>query len=287
MVSKKHWAPTASVEVGEVRQSETGAWVVSGRLAPNGICPECGTPSRQRHGWRHRRIEDFPAQGQAVWIELRVCRWRCLNSDCRRRTFSDREAAVATPYARRTSRQAQLLGHMAHAAGGTPAERLLRRLGIRVSDDTILRQLLRAAQVVPPRARIIGIDDWSWRKSQNYGTIIIDLERRAVIDVLEDRDVVTCTDWLRRHPEVEVISRDRCGLYAQAARQGAPQAEQVADRFHIVQNLRMAIEEQMNLHGRATGRALLSDADNISTAQNLLKSRLAHRKSREEIFKTI
>ena len=287
MVSKKHWAPTANVEVGEVRQSETGAWVVSGRLAPNGTCPECGTPSRQRHGWRCRRIEDFPAQGQAVWIELRVCRWRCLNSDCHRRTFSDCKAEVAPPYARRTSRQAQLLGHLAHAAGGTPAERLLRQLGIRVSDDTILRQLLRAAQVVQPRARIIGIDDWSWRKSQNYGTIIIDLERRAVIDVLEDRDVVTCTDWLRRHPEVEVISRDRCGLYAQAARQGAPQAEQVADRFHIVQNLRMAIEEQMNLHGRATGRALLSDADNISTASNLLKSRLAHRKSREEIYETI
>ena len=287
MVSKKHWAPTANVEVGEVRQSETGAWVVCGRLAPNGTCPECGTSSRQRHGWRRRRIEDFPAQGQAVWIELRVCRWRCLNSDCRRRTFSDREAAVATPYARRTSRQAQLLGHVAHAAGGTPAERLLRRLGIRVSDDTILRQLLRAAQVVPPRARIIGIDDWSWRKSQNYGTIIIDLERRAVIDVLEDRDVVTCTDWLRRHPEVEVISRDRCGLYAQAARKGAPQAEQVADRFHIVQNLRQAIEEQMNLHGRATGRALLSDADNITAEGSLLKSRLAHRTSREEIFTTI
>ncbi|MDR7127575.1 transposase [Pseudorhodobacter sp. 4114] len=179
------------------------------------------------------------------------------------------------------------MSHMAHAAGGSPAERLLRRLGIRVSDDTILRQLLRAAQVCPPCARIIGIDDWSWRKSQTYGTIIVDLERRDVIYVLEDRDVVTCTDWLRHHPEVEVISRDRCGLYAQAARHGAPQAEQVADRFHIVQNRSMAIEEQMNLHGRATGRALLSDADNISTAQNLLKSRLAHRKSREEIFRTI
>ncbi len=194
---------------------------------------------------------------------------------------------MATPYSRRTPRQAQLLGLMAHAAGGIPAERLLRRLGIRVSDDTILRQLLRAAQIAPPRARITGIDDWSWRKSQTYGKIIIDLERRAVIDVLENRDVVTCTDWLRRHPEVEVISRDRCALYSQAARQGAPQAEQVADRFHIVQNLRMAIEEQMNLHGRATGRALLSDADNISMPSNLLKSRLAHCKSRDEIYKTI
>jgi hypothetical protein len=99
--------------------------------------------------------------------------------------------------------------------------------------------------------------------------------------------VVTCTDWLKRHPEVEVISRDRCGLYAQAARRGAPQAKQVADRFHIMQNLRQAIEEQMNLHGRATGRALLSDAANIAAAGNLLKSRLAHRTSREEIFTTI
>lgn len=145
---------------------------------------------------------------------------------------------------------------MTHAAGGTPSERLSLQLRIRVSDETILRQLQCATQVAPPRARIIGIDDWSWRKSQTYETIIIDLERRAVIDVLEECDVVTCTDWLRRHPKVEVISRDRCGLYAQAARQGAPQAEQVADRFHIVQNLRTAIEEQVNLHGRVTGRAL-------------------------------
>lgn len=120
---------------------------------------------------------------------------------------------------------------MAHAAGGTPAERILRRLGIPVSDDTILRQLLRSTETGARSARVIGIDDWSWRKSQSYGTIIIDLERRAVIDVLEDRDVVTCTDWLKRHPEVEVISRDRGGLYAQSARQGAPQAAQVADRF--------------------------------------------------------
>jgi transposase len=133
VVTKKHRAPTSSVEVGEVRKSETGAWVVSGRLAPNGICPECGMLSGRRHGWR-RRIEDFPAQGQAVWIELSVCRWRCLNSDCcRRRTFSDHDTAVAAPHARRTSRQAQLLGHMAHVAGGSPAERLLRRLGIRVA----------------------------------------------------------------------------------------------------------------------------------------------------------
>ncbi|WP_456071393.1 ISL3 family transposase, partial [Gemmobacter nanjingensis] len=130
--------------------------------------------------------------------------------------------------------------------GTRPAGGLPSGLGLGVSDDTVLRQLKNRAQDTAEPPTVIGIDDWSWRKSQTYGTIIVDLERRAVIDVLEDRDVVTCTDWLKRHPEVEVISRDRCGLYAQAARQGAPQAEQVADRFHIVQNLRQAIEEQMN-----------------------------------------
>lgn len=117
--------------------------------------------------------------------------------------------------------------------------------------------------------------------------IIVDLERHCVVDVLEDRNVESCAEWLRRHPEIEIISRDRCGLYAQAARQGAPQALQVADRFHLVQNLRIAIEEQMNMHGRATGRALLSDADNVSADFHLLRSRLAHRKSREAIFATI
>jgi hypothetical protein len=112
---------------------------------------------------------------------------------------------------------------MAHAASGSLAERLLRRLGIQVGGDGILRQMLRGAQVCPPPVRLIGTADWSWRKSQTYRTKIIDLKRLAVIDVLENRDVVTCTDWLRRHLEIEVISRDRCGLYAQANRQGAPQ----------------------------------------------------------------
>ena len=93
---------------------------------------------------------------------------------------------------------------MARAAGGSPEEQVVRQLGIRISDDTTLRLLLRAAEVVAPRARVIGMDDWTWRKSQTYGTIIVDLECRAVIDVLEDRDVATCTDQLgveARHPQ--------------------------------------------------------------------------------------
>ena len=287
VISRKHWSPGSDVSVQSVERRDSGGWTVSGSLTPNGICPDCGLQSRRRHGWRRRRLQDYPAHGDGVTVTLWVCRWRCLAPACPRRTFSDQIGSIARPFARRTSRVGEIVSHLGHATGGRPAERLLHRLGLGVSDDTVLRQLKNRAQDTAEPPTVIGIDDWSWRKSQTYGTIIVDLERRAVIDVLEDRDVVTCTDWLKRHPEVEVISRDRCGLYAQAARQGAPQAEQVADRFHIVQNLRQAIEEQMNLHGRATGRALLSDADNITAEGSLLKSRLAHRTSREEIFTTI
>lgn len=177
----------------------------------------------------------------------------------------------------------------------------MRRLGMPISDDTILRHLKRNASQVDdePVARIIGIDDWSWRKSWRYGTIIVDLERRKVMDILEDRSVSSVAQWLKRHPSIEVVSRDRCGLYAQAAREGAPQASQVADRFHLIQNLRLAIEEQMSISGRATGRALLPDEDiEIDHDDRALHERApetpwrnqlrrAHRQSRKEVFETV
>nr|WP_244598600.1 transposase [Rhizobium tubonense] len=170
-----------------------------------------------------------------------------------------------------------------------------------ISDDTILRHLKRNAAPTDDEApaRIVGIDDWSWRKSWRYRTIIVDLERRKVLDVLDDRSVVNVAQWLKRHPSIEVVSRDRCGLYAQAARDGAPQASQVADRFHLIQNLRLAIEEQMSLSGRATGRALLPDGDieidndDRATRNQLPETlrrdqlRQAHRQSRQDVFETV
>jgi len=177
----------------------------------------------------------------------------------------------------------------------------MQRLGMSISGDTILRHLKRNAARTDDEApaRIVGIDDWSWRKSWRYGTIIVDLERRKVLDILDDRSVVSVAQWLKRHPSVEVVSRDRCGLYAQAAREGAPQASQVADRFHLIQNLRLAIEEQMSLSGRATGRALLPDEDieidsNDRASHHQLREtprrnqlRRAHRQSRKDVFETV
>jgi len=149
---------------------------------------------------------------------------------------------TCAPFARRTTRLAGIVRLFGHSAGGRPSERLMARLGMLVGHCTILREVRRSAQTDANAAliRVAGIDDWAWKKGMNYGTVIVDLERRQVVDVLPDRSAASTSEWLKRHPEIEVISRDRAGLYAEGARVGAPQARQVADRFHLLQNFREA-----------------------------------------------
>ena len=136
------------------------------------------------------------------------------------------------------------------------------RLGLPQSDDTILRNLKRHAADRREGAtvRVVGIDDWSWRKGCSYGTIMIDLERREVIDVLSDRSAEATAGWLSQHTKVEIVSRDRCGLYAEGTRRGAPQARQVADRFHLIQNLRQTIEQQLSRAPPPAGQPAATDA---------------------------
>jgi transposase len=197
-------------------------------------------------------------------VELRSGRWRCRNRSCNRRIFTERLPGTVQPFAQRTRRVVETLHLVGHNAGGRPGERLMARFGMPLSDDTILRHLKAGAKTDIPGAavRVVGIDDWAWRKGQSYGTIFVDLETRTVTDVLPDRSASSAAEWLTAHPGIEIVCRDRCGLYAEAARCGAPKARQVADRFHLLQNLREAIEKQLSNIGRpirATAR------DNLAT----------------------
>ena len=239
------WSPSSDIRVLAV-DGEDGRWVVSGEASAACACPDCQQPSRVRHGRYSRDLQDLPAQGQPVVIRVSVQRWRWRNALCRRQTFGSRMPEAAGFAARRTRRVTDVAGCLGHAVGGRPAQRLTARLGLTTSRDTILRALKRAQGSAPGALRVVGIDDWSWRKGSTYGTLIMDLERRQVVDLLPDRRADTTARWLGARPENEVVSRDRCGLYAVAATQGAPQARQVADRFHLIQNLRDVIERQLS-----------------------------------------
>jgi hypothetical protein len=181
-------------------------------------------------------------------------------------TFGDRLPQIVAPYSRRTRRVVDLARLLAHTAGGRPACRLMARLRAPQSKDTLLRSLKRGVNEQAPAApvRVVGVDDWSWRKGNTYGTIMVDLERREVLDVLPDRSAKSTATWLASRPAIEIVSRDQFGLYAQGAAEGAAQASQVADRFHLLQNLRHAIEQQLN---RAPSRQLQLDPQEIVDLQ--------------------
>ena len=230
-------------------------------------CPGCGTQSTSRHSAYSRTLRDLSAQGAPVIINARLARWRCRNQRCGRRIFTERLPGLAAPFARRTARLASIVRLLGHSAGGRPSERLMRRLGMPVSDTTILRSLKEHARTRSDNGavHVAGIDDWAWRKGANYGTIIVDLERRQVVDLLGDRSAATAASWFKEHPEVEVVSRDRAGLYAEAARQGAPQARQVADRFHLLQNFRETVERQLGRFEAPISDSQVDARDNQAT----------------------
>ena len=249
MKASMTWSPAAGLNVVSVERGGQ-AWTVTLGSQQLSVCPGCGARSKSRHSTYWRTLRDLSAQGAPVVVNARLGRWRCRNQQCDRRIFAERVPGFAAPFARRTARLAEIVRLLGHSAGGRPSERLMRRLGMPLSDTTILASLMKHARGRPEGSdaavvRVAGVDDWAWRKGHKYGTIIVDLERRAVVDVLADRSAATMTNWFRDHPNVDVVSRDRAGLYAEAAREGAPQAKQVADRFHLMQNFRETVERQL------------------------------------------
>jgi transposase len=206
------------------------------------LCPQCHRSSTRVHSHYQRKLRDLPWEGIPVRIQLHVRRFFCDTEGCGQRIFTERLPNTVHRYARRTCRLSAAIEPIAWALGGSAGSRLARQLGILASASTFLRQLRRKTLVVPAQGpRVLGIDDWAWRKRQRYGTILCDLERGKVVDLLPDRSEKSTEQWLSNHPGTEIVSRDRASLYAAAATKAAPQAIQVADRWHLLHNLSEAL----------------------------------------------
>jgi transposase len=224
--------------------------------APTAACPRCGHDTPRVHSRYTRRLDDLPCLGRCVRLHLAVRRFACPQTDCPRRIFTERLSGFAAPWARTTDRLRRAQTDIGSSLGGEAGARLAARMAITTSPDTLLRRVKGLKSTPAESPRVVGIDDWAWRKGQRYGTIVVDLERRDVIDLLPDRDADTVAAWLKAHPGIEVVSRDRSATYAEAATEGAPRAEQVADRWHLLKNLREAVERVLGGHSTVVNATL-------------------------------
>jgi transposase len=221
--------------------------VVKTRLL-KATCPSCCWQSDKAHSRYQRRLADLPWEGIAVELILSVRKFFCLNPDCRRQIFCERLPGLAAPYAHKTLRLNELLTRLGVALGGRPGARIAFGMGIKIGRDALLAQVRCAEPAQSTTVRVLGVDDFAFRKGQSYGTILVDQERRQVIDLLPDREAATLANWLGGHSGIEIVTRDRASYYADGIKKGAPQAVQIADRWHLQKNLREALENVLNGH---------------------------------------
>ena len=189
------------------------------------------------------------ANVRSVRILLQARKFFCADERCSRRIFTEQLPGTVARYARRSCRSSEALSSVTLALGGRAGARLARKLGLLASGSTMLRELRKRPR--PPAfsaPRVLGIDEWAWKKGHRYGTILCDLEQRRVIDLLPNRSTETVAAWLRQHPSVQVVSRDRASSFADAIAKGAPGALQVADRWHLLNNLLETLVRSLERH---------------------------------------
>jgi len=241
-----HLPQPASLRCRQIIIDPSGVTIVVETTTPTGLFQICGRPSGRIHSRYTRMLADLPWQCRIVRWCLEVRKFFCDTPDCSRRVFTERLANVADVHARKATRLDEALTGIAFACGGEGGSRLAGGLGMPTSPDTLLRRIRRASSSPCSTPRVLGVDEWAVRRGQEYGAILCDLEARHPVNLLEERSAESFPAWLTRHPGVQIISRDRAGCYAQGANTGAPDATQVADRWHLLDNLRKALPRMLD-----------------------------------------
>jgi transposase len=246
-VLKKLLFPEVSgIRVDRAYREGTIVHLVAVAIRQAAKCPLCHRRSKRVHSRYERTIADLPCAGDVVTIHLRTRRFVCKVRWCRRKIFTERLPSLVAPFARKTTRLWGQLQRNGFAMGGDPGSRYAAAAGMPVSARTLLR-LVRAAPLPTIEPVVaLGVDDWSQRKGHIFGTILVNLEAHKVIDLLPDRTAVSLATWLKTQAKLEVVTRDRAGAFAEAIRRSAPNAVQVADRFHLLKNLTDVVERVLS-----------------------------------------
>ena len=209
-------------------------------------CPVCGQPATRLHSRYSRVVKDLPCAGQQVQLILHVRKFFCDTADCMRKIFAERLPQLVAPWAQMTTRLCEAIAAIGLATCGRLGARLASHLGVATSWMTVVRRVMALPTKPVEQVHCLGVDDFSFLRGRTFGTVLVDLDTHRAIDLLPDRQAETATTWMQTHPEITHVSRDRGSEYASAASVGAPQAVQVADRFHVAKNLSEAVQDLLS-----------------------------------------
>ena len=235
--------------------------------SPTAACPQCGTAGSRVHSRYQRTIADVAFGGRNLVLKLLVRKWICSEVSCSRHMFAERFPEVVQRYARMTDRLIKALQSAGVITNGADAAQLAESFGVPTTPKTIIRRVLQLPLPSEGEVAKVGIDEWAWKKGQRYGTILVDLEKRRIVQLLAERSVQTSKAWLRTHPEIDLVSRDRGKLFREAATLGAPQAKQVVDRFHLQKNFAEALEKFFRQQERALKKAMQRSTGTTRSAE--------------------
>jgi transposase len=230
------------MQIEQMQASENEVRVVVIATHPTSCCPLCRQPSCSIHSRYQRTVRDVPCGGRRIQLLLTVRKFFCRNRLCERKIFTERLPDLVNSWARMTIRLSEQLTSIGLATCGKGGTRLAARLGMQSTRSTILRRIMALPDPSYPSVVQLGIDDFAFRRRLWFGTILVDLERHRVVDLLPDRRAETAARWMRERPDIAAVSRDRGGEYASAASQAVPWAVQVADKFHLAKNLTEATQ---------------------------------------------
>jgi transposase len=251
--------------IDQVDEHENLLIIRAQSTAISAVCPYCQHSSSRVHSYYTRSPRDLPSSGRKLRLILRVHRFRCANGACTHKTFAERIPQVVPVYGHRTTRLTAVLHAIVFELSAEAGARVSHHLNMPICGDTLLK-ILRETSISPvPTVRILGVDDWAFKKGRTYGTLLVDLEYHRPVDLLPDRTAETLASWLGAHAGIEVVTRDRSREYRAGITRGAPQAIQVADRWHLLKNLGDTVQRVLARHPK-----MLREA--ARQAQNLLST---------------
>lgn len=238
----------SELEVANICQTDTEIHIKMFARTKNCTCPKCGIVSAHRHGTYERKLQDLPIFGKSTWLFVNAYEYQCDNPECNIMTFVETINGFLSYYSRMTDRCADFICTLAMETSCEGCSRICRAMNLKISGDSVIRLLIKRykLQGEVTCGSTIGVDDFVFKKRHTYGTIIVDEATHTPVAILDGRDGRALKEWLSQNKHVKTITRDRASAYATAIQEVLPDAIQIADRFHLHQNLLEAVKNTVN-----------------------------------------